>query len=605
MIIHGSKGVKLLMRAIFKKPLFQWGVGELHIPFSFFTVRLLVLFLCLLIPEKSYATFAENPAVDPKGVGLANNCTANPPVHMAVHYNPAGLSKVSEGAMFSNGFALPFITQTGKFKADPDFNGFLNGMWGPDAEYNPNDPEAAHGGRDPLDGKKGTNESARMYLPFIGPLDFLGGPTLGLSKREPGSKWTLAYTNYAPFAGGLNHNDKNDPIRFGVKTLYLQHLIYAAPVVSYKVSEELALGFSAGMGQTAMGMSLDMRSPNEMVALTRMIGDATRDLNIPVVSQQTLPPPFLGGGLGPYEHNISLEFNARDDFSPNFNIGLLWEPNNFFGFGFCYQSQITSDLSGKYKFDYSEQFQRHVDWNGSTSYTLQSAGMLDIPYVGVPYQSGTVTGKQKFPQRIDIGTKISPFSKLRIMTDLHWSNWSIDKKNKFVFDQRIQILRIAKLLGYTGGDTALVVDRNMRDTWHWGVGMEFDVTERLTLRCGYEHRPTSTNPDLRDCLYFLSGDMEYYGAGLTLKAKKGVTVDFAVGYLFDGGVVSNNNTSSNLNSTDFTKIVSPYAGLDYEQDTSLLAITAGITMPLAVQMEMIHHDIQKVKKLVHILNPFK
>lgn len=596
------------MDSIYRKPSFQWGTGESNgfksCISGFFSV--LLFFICLLSYEEAFAAFAENPFVDAKGIGLANTCTAVPPVHMAAHYNPAGLSKVAEGAMFSNGFALPMITRTGKFNADPDFKGFLNGMWGPDAEYNPNDPQSAHGGRDPLDGTKGTNESARMYLPFIGPIDFLAGPTLGLSHRDPGSKWTFAYTNYAPYGGGLNHNNKNDPMRFGCKTLYLQHLIYAAPVVSYKISDELAVGLTTGFGQTAMGVSMDQRTPNEMVALTRMIGDATRDLNIPVVSQQTLPPPFLGGGLGPYEHNTGLEMNLRDDFSPNFNIGLLWEPNNYFGLGLSYQSQITSDMTGKYKFDYSDQWQRHVDWNGSTSYTMQTAGMLDIPYSSVPYQSGTVTATQKFPQRIDAGVKLSPFNRLRILTDIHWSNWSVDKTNNFVFDQRIQLMRVAKLLGYTGGDYALVVARNMKDTWHWGVGMEFDVSERLTVRCGYEYRPTSTNPDLMDALYFLPGDMEYYGAGLTFKAKKGITVDFAVGYLFDGGFKAVNNSSTSYNSTDFTKIVyNPYAGLDYEQDTSLFAVSGGITMPLAVQMELIHNDINKVKKLLYILNPFK
>jgi len=595
------------MNAIYKNPPIQKGAGgilnQLFVFSRFFF--LFVVFLCLFSPERSFAAFAENPFVDAKGIGLANNCTAIPPGHMSAHYNPAGLSKVAEGAMFSNGLGVPFITQTGSFKADADWKGLLNGTWGPDAEYNPNDPTAAHGGRDPLDGKKGTNESAKMYIPFIGPIDFALAPNLGLSNRDPGSKWTFAYTNYAPYGGGLSHNDKKDPLRYGVKNLYLQHLIYAGPVVSYKISDELSFGFMAGLGQTAMGLSIDSRSPNEMVALTRMIGDATRDLDIPVVSQQTLPPPFLGGGLGPYEDNVSIQFDVRDDFSPNFNLGFLWEPNNYFGFGLNYQSQITSDMTGKYKVDYSEQWQRHIDWNGSTSYTLQTAGMLDIPYIGVPYQSGTVTGKQKFPQRIDFGIKVSPINRLRLLTDLHWSNWAIDTQNRFTFDQRIQLLRVAKLLGYTGGDYTLVVDRNMRDTWHWGVGMEFDVSERLTLRCGYERRPTSTNPDLRDAIYFLSGDVDYYGAGLTFKAKKGITLDFAVGYLTDNGVEAVNNSSSNFNSTDFTKIISPYAGLDYEQDTTLMCIAGGITMPLAVQMELIHNDIQKVKKLLYILNPFK
>lgn len=98
--------------------------------------------------------------------------------------------------------------------------------------------------------------------------------------------------------------------------------------------------------------------------------------------------------------------------------------------------------------------------------------------------------------------------------------------------------------------------------------------------------------------------MEYYGAGLTFKAK-GITLDFAVGYLFDGGFTANNNTSTNFNSTDFTKIVyNPYAGLDYEQDTSLFAVSTNNNAACSSD-RLIHNDALKVKKLLYILKPFK
>ncbi|MDY0362519.1 MAG: outer membrane protein transport protein [Desulforegulaceae bacterium] len=572
----------------------------------------ITIVLVLFLSEQTFATFNENPAVDAKAIGLANACTADPPVHMSAHFNPAGLSKIDEGAMFSNGFGLPIIKRKGRFTEDKDFKGFMDNTWGPNAEYNPEDPNADHGGPDPLRDTEGTNSSTKMYIPFLGPIDFLAAASLGLSYRKPESKWTFAYTNYAPYGGGMTHKDDGDPLRFGCKSLYLQHLLYAAPTVSYKASDKLSLGLSVGLGQTAMGIALDQRTPNELVALTRVIGDATKDLEIPVVSEQTLPPPWLGGGLGPYEHNTSMEMDLRDDYTPSFNLGLLWEPAYWFGFGLTYQSQAKAKLSGDYKFYYSDQWMRHVDWNGSTEYTMTTAGMLDIPYNAVPYQAGKVTAVQTFPRRIDMGIKLKPFSKIQITADLHWSNWSAVKEDKFTFDQRIQLMRVAKLLGYTGGDNNLVVQRNMRDTWHWGVGLEFYPTDILTLRCGYEYRPASLPKDKFDALYFMP-DMTFYGAGFSLKLPKNVTIDVGLAYLFNESYKIPNNSSTNFNSTDFTKIVyNPYTGLDYEQETYLYVALFGITMPLSVQMEMLHHQqemmhhaVHKIKHLFKKLNPFK
>jgi long-subunit fatty acid transport protein len=573
----------------------------------------------LLTPTVTWAVFNEQIAVDAKAIALANTCTADPPGLMSVHYNPAGLSLLDDGHVFSNGFGLPIIKRTGRFKTADDFDGFMSGFWGPDPSKYPDyyegpvlDPNSDHGGPDPLDGKSGTNSSGRMYLPFYGPIDFLAAPTLGLSSRKPNSKWTFAYANYAPYGGGMAHRDSGDPFQFGCKSLYAQHLIYAAPSVSLAVSDTLSLGLSIGMAQRSMGLELDVRTPNELVALTRVIGDATRDLEIPVVSETTLPPPWLGGGLGPYEHALSLSMNLRDDFVPSVNMGLLWRPRSWFSYGFCYQSESVGEISGKYIWEYSEQFQSQVHWNSKTPMTMEGAGMLDLPINKVPYQSGTATATQIFPARIQTGIMLRPLDRIKFLFDVHWANWArAGKEDRFVFDQRIQLLRIAKMLGYQHDPYTFVVNRNMQDTWHWSTGMEFMVTDTLSLRCGYEKRPTSLQHDQFDALYFIP-DADFVGAGFGLKLPNGIDFDFGLGYLWSNHFTIYNNESTNFNSTDFTQIGNPFAGLDYEQDLSIYIVSFGVTMPLEVQLEMMHHQqemikhtIHKIKGLIHKLNPFK
>ncbi|MCF8028873.1 MAG: TonB-dependent receptor [Desulfobacteraceae bacterium] len=574
--------------------------------------RLIILALLVVIcREPAYAVFNEQIAVDARAISLANTVTADPPGLMSVHYNPAGLSLLGEGKVLGNGLVFPVIERTGRLTEDEDFEGFMGGTWGPDAPYNPEDPKSAHGGPDPLAGTEGTNSDNRMYIPFYGPIDFLVGANLGISSRKEDSKWTFAYANYAPYGGGMAHRDEGDPLRFGCKSLYLQHLIYAAPTAAYKVSRDLSVGVSFGLGQTAFGLELDQRTPNQLVALTRVIGDATKDLEIPVVSEQTLPPPFFGGGMGPYEYNTRLQMDMRDDFVPSFNLGLLWRPENWFSFGVTYQSEAKAELTGEYTWAYSEQFQRMVDWNGRTPMTMQTAGMLDLPINGVPYQTGTVTRTQKFPQRVQAGIMVKPFKPLKLLFDVHWADWSVIEEDRFVFDQDIQLFRFAKLMGYTGGNRALVVERNMKDTWSWSVGLEVQALDWLSLRAGYEKRPTSTRKTLFDALYFLP-DMEFYGAGFGIHLPQDVNIDLGFGYLFNKSVKIENNESTNMNSTDFTKVVyNPYAGLDYEQETAIYMASFGITMPLEVQMELLHHQLEMGKHALHTigglinkLNPF-
>ncbi|MFZ2633064.1 MAG: outer membrane protein transport protein [Desulfosalsimonadaceae bacterium] len=552
----------------------------------------------------AHAVFNEQIAVDARAISLANTCTADPPGLMSVHYNPAGLSLLDEGKTFSNGFVLPIIRRTGKLTADPDFDGFMGDTWGPNAPYNPDDPQSAHGGPDPLDGKEGTNSSQRMYIPFYGPVDMLFGANMGLSSRKPESKWTFAYANYAPYGGGMAHRDPDDPMRFGCKSVYLQHLIYAAPTASYRISERLSAGISVGMGQTALGLELDQRTPNELVAMTRSIGDATKDLEIPVVSEQTLPPPFLGGGLGPYEYNSRLAMDLRDDFTPSVNLGMLWRPKSWFSYGITYQSRTKAQMRGDYTFEYSDQFQRMVNWNGKTSMTLQGAGMLDLPVVGVPYQSGTVYGNQLFPHRIQTGIMVRPAKKVKLMLDLHYAKWSDVSRDYFVFDQDIQLFRLAKLIGYTGGNRALTVKRDMKDTFHWSVGGEYRPIDLLTFRLGYEKRPMSARDNLFDALYFLP-DMDFIGTGVGIHLPKKVTVDLAFGYLFNRSYKVPDNTSSNMNSTEFTDIVyNPYTGLDYEQETELYLMSFGVTMPFEVHVEMMNHHKAAIKNIINKINPF-
>lgn len=92
-------------------------------------------------------------------------------------------------------------------------------------------------------------------------------------------------------------------------------------------------------------------------------------------------------------------------------------------------------------------------------------------------------------------------------------------------------------------------------------------------------------------------DAELIGAGVGLKLPNGMKLDLGVGYLFGNHSIMNNG-STNFNSTDFTQMGNNFTGLDYTQKASITAILFGVSMPLELQMEMIHKDVEKIKKVI-------
>lgn len=535
------------------------------------------LLAAVLVPAAAEATFHEQMAVSTRAISLGNAVTSSPPGHMSVHYNPAGLSRLPVGNQLSMGLTVPVIDKTSRFTRDEDFGGFLDG------EYEEQDPLY-----DQADQTEGSNTDGRMYVPLVDEtLDFLIGPALGVSSGKEDSRWTFALGNYAPFAVGLVHDDDGDPAEYGGRGVYWQHLVYAAPAASYEVTENISMGLSVGMGQSAMGAELDMRTPHDLLALTKILGDSTENMEIPPFTNLYYDSPLFGGGISPYEKLASFEMNMRSDFSPNYNLGVLYEPWEWLGFGAVYQSEIKAYLHGTYEFDYTDVWQDFVEWHGKGPLgTRRMAAMLDLPSNPASRQTGRVTSEIKYPQRVQAGITIRPWHRLGLMFDVKWSNWSVLEKDKYEFDQDIQLLQVAKLGGYTGGNRTLVIERNFEDTLDWAAGLEFSATNWLDLRLGYEYRESSVPDDKYDLLMALP-DMHYCGAGFGINFENGVKIDVAGAYLFNESYEIDSGQSDNLNNPDFDKIVyNPYVGSHYEQETYTYMGSVTTTMPFSVM-----HDV--------------
>lgn len=97
------------------------------------------------------------------------------------------------------------------------------------------------------------------------------------------------------------------------------------------------------------------------------------------------------------------------------------------------------------------------------------------------------------PARAQFGIKLQPHRRIKFLADAHWAQWSAWESMKIVLDRDNELLRLGKLMGYTGGPRTLIMENHFKDTWHFSYGLELQPLDMLTLRLGYEDRPTSVS----------------------------------------------------------------------------------------------------------------
>ena len=551
---------------------------------------IILLWILVLLPREGGAALFEQMAVEARANSLGCAVTADPQGPLSIHFNPAGLDRV-RGTELAMGVAwVPVLNIKSKFTQAVDPT--TGKLWAPFGGYFNN-------GIDPLAGQDSSTKPS-VEFPIIGQLPFniLAGASQGLAYHAKGSSFSFGFALYPPFAVGQEHTDPNDPMRFLGKRLSIVRLVLA-PGISYRVTKTLSVGASFGLGLAWMGMDTRMRSPNELVALTGALGEATVGLEIPIISELTFPPPWFGGGLSPYEDIGGLKFFAEDNLTTSFNVGFLWEPFSWLSIGGVYQSESKAEMRGKYTLDYSKRFQRTVNWLGSSPTTIIIAAMLDLPTYAPEQHTGNMSIDVIFPARAQLGIALKPHRRVKFLADLSWAQWSRWENQEIVFDRRIELFRLTKLMGYKGGDYSLKLENGYKDTIHASFGLELEPIDGVFLRFGYDARPTSITDDYFGIVPM--GDMVLYSYGIVIETKnvyflkpperryKGLMdlalhqllhadrIDFGVTYMTSKASIPN-NTSQNLNSTDFTKpIYNPFAGLDYENEINTWIINLCMT----------------------------
>lgn len=543
----------------------------MNFSFSKFTpsncVRRWSFIALLLASQSSFALLTHNLSLaNPKALSLANAVTADPPSIDSIHFNPAGLAKL-KGRQYQTKLFIAHMVFKSQF-------GELNET-GKQAEE-------LFQQQDPLKNTSGKTSDPTLMLPIAGLTDTpaVALPFVGFAYQPEDAPFTIATAFYAPMGVGYRRGE-DDPGKYQGEVLSAVRLTYLSPSIAYQLNEQWSAGASLGISWQGLGAGINIRAPNIVTGLlTGFCISAQQDFpdtNLdPLCPEEGLP-------FGPFDDVTYLELEVEDKASFSINLGLLWEPSNWLAVGMVYQSEATSRMKGDYFLDYSSEWGNF--WSGLWDIApLQGVlSLFNIP-LGTPgseasplREEGTVRTTMYSPAHMSIGTSVKVTPELKVNFDLKWTDYSSWESLDFKFDQDIDFLRIASILdGADSNPDLLIIRRDYRAVTNIAIGAEWIWDDQLTLRAGFEDRPSAIPSNKADVLLPI-GDSKLFSGGFSYRVNPESTLEFAIGYISSSERIpaeSSTNANAISNSQSIADVVyNPYAALNISTDTDAYLIS--------------------------------
>lgn len=524
--------------------------------------------------NSAYAALGQNLSVDLRALSLGNAVTADPPGINSIHFNPAGLTQIKGLQTDVQGILAHFDIKR-DFKAPAGYNVFGFSDDPIVCNDSPDNPSSLC--TDYKGWVSGDVEYASLYVPVLKKIVDMGegmplaAPTGGIAYNPPGSKITYATAAYAPLIAGFGAEDGN-PGNFMGQQVALERITYLSPSAAYKVNDNWSVGASIGMSYQAVALKSDLRFPNELIGVLRMIDEA---VCAPFLENGNIVTDLLlfgmcngDEGLDPFKKFATIDVALEQTLTPSYNLGVLWEPSDDFALGLVYQSSSKMNLKGRYKIE-NEKAPRELIRGLNSSATGQIlAAILGFPGYVPAVDSGLISMDLNYPAHFQAGIKYKILPDLQINFDIGWTDYSEWESFNMEFDRSLAALKIAKLLSNNITESSMRLPLGFNSVWNWGVGVEYSATDRLKLRMGYEPRTSAIPSDKRNTMVPIN-NAQMFGMGIGYRFDKDTEIDLTAMHLRSRDQIPA-NTSSLSNQTGVDNLLlNPYAGLDVKTNTKV------------------------------------
>lgn len=511
----------------------------------------------LLIPTHTNASFTDSITIgSPKALSLGHAVTADPPDIDSIHFNPAGLTQLKGRQMFVKGIVGLFSTEMelGEYgehtlalreRYREQYKDFLDADGNMTYGRSPYEVFAY----DPALNTKSESEGGPTIMLPGGMVDLpIGaGASGGASYNPPGSSFTFGTNVYAPLMNGFHRSD-TDMGRYAQQRVAFTVITYFSPTVAYEFSDSLSVGVSVNFSYAGMGMELPIREPHEAIffAGSPFIvknfcnPDGTPQASNPLTGTEI----DICTEVSPYSQYAELNFEVDNNLVLGYNFGLLWKPMQWLSLGLSYNSAIDVEMDGEYYWPINDPFKTFlINFQSSPGWD-EIVGGLGALGVKLPtaeqvatLAQGPMTVAYEVPQRWNVGLSLQITPKWKYNVDVRWTEWSAFSDIDLNFGNDVPLLMwggLADQVG-TGGENGITPNSvayklGLQDVTYWGMGVEYQHSDRLVLRAGFEDRPSAV-PEETPNAFIPMNDANLLSVGFGYDLGEQRHIDFAFGYL--------------------------------------------------------------------------
>ena len=274
-----------------------------------------------------------------------------------------------------------------------------------------------------------------------------------------GDKLTFGFGRFTPYSTDTEWNGEwpgNSACISSQLTTY-----YYRPALAVKLMPGLALGVGIDFVFSKVEWSHNLRFPNETI----LPGSDPLYMDSRHYTK--------GNGIG-------------------FVTGLLWKIGKKLQVGGKYQHKVNIDAKGNNTFHDPFRGGGYGSMPGPDN-KLVSIYTLMQSY----FQVQDVTFRVALPTEMVLGLMFAPMDKLMLLLDFQWSQWSEAMKWEFQSDKTGGDLspefkeQYADFFGITPDYGIQSADLSWKDTWSIKFGMEYHLSQALSLRVGYAYHPSA------------------------------------------------------------------------------------------------------------------
>lgn len=292
----------------------------------------------------------------------------------------------------------------------------------------------------------------------------------GLTQLK-GSQISVGYVYEAPMFS-VDSKATGDNVNMQKQVFYLPNVYF----VTELKNENLRFGFGAN---SPYGLSTDWANDSYTRYLSTESNVTMMNYN-PTVAYKVNDYVSVGAGLDFFTADVNKhrvvsaalsstggDFQLKgSDESWGYNFGLLLRPSEKHSIGISYRSEIDLTLKGTVSLDGLDGVGAAIF--GGSSYTT------------------AMESKSTIPRSIAFGYAYKPNNKWTIEADAEWTDWSCVEEEFLTYpDETPGSLKSNTLNTDNPGS------RDWRSVWAYGIGAEYQATDKLELRGGfvYEQSP--------------------------------------------------------------------------------------------------------------------